>query len=370
MKYIVYLTTNLKSFYKNQPKIYIGIHQTENPDIFDGYIGCGCWTNQPSSYMYPKTPMQYAVKKYGTESFKRQILYVYNTAKEAFDKEAELVNIDFIKQPHVYNACLGGLGGNAGKPLYQFDLKGNLVKKWEYSREAWEFYGFSKKQFEYAINDRHPLLNSYWSRVNKINISDFYTTKHGQPKITYLYSKEGKYLDEFNSIKECAKYIGVQESGIGKAIKDSRLVAKNYYVSDKLVDEFIPKARKQYAKTLFYIYKDNPCTLIGTGIGKEIMPILECYSWETIRDAIRYKNSWYKDYYISEIKLDELPTKRDDKSIKVDVYDKYGNFIETLNTIKEVKEKYKITASKIKNIQLGDKYVGDYIFKYHTKHSK
>ena len=35
MKYIVYKTTNLIN-----GKIYIGVHRT-NPDIFDGYIGCG-----------------------------------------------------------------------------------------------------------------------------------------------------------------------------------------------------------------------------------------------------------------------------------------------------------------------------------------
>lgn len=365
MKYIVYLTTNLKSSYKGQNKIYIGVHQTENPEVFDGYLGCGVWVNQPSTYMYPKTPVQYAVKKYGTDAFKRQILYIYDTAKEAFDKEADIVNIDFIKQPHVYNACLGGLGGNLGKPLYQFDMNGVLVREWDYSLEAQEFYGISKKQLEYAIHDRHPLLDCYWSRVPEININDYHTTKHGQPKVTYLYSKEGKWLNEFNSIKECAEFINSSESAVSKALKDQRLINKEYYVSEKMVDEFIPKARKQYINTLFYIYKE-PCELVGKGIGKEIMPILGCYSWETIRDAMRYKNNWYKEFYISESEVDALPSKSK-KSIQVDIYDKYGNYIETLNTIKEVKEKYNIPASKIKNIQLGDKYVGNYIFKYHSK---
>lgn len=36
MKYIVYLTTNLIN-----RKIYVGVHKTENPDIFDGYLGNG-----------------------------------------------------------------------------------------------------------------------------------------------------------------------------------------------------------------------------------------------------------------------------------------------------------------------------------------
>ena len=111
-------------------------------------------------------------------------------------------------------------------------------------------------------------MDSYWSRENKILISDYISSKHGQPRIVYVYNKNGKYVEEFNSETECAEYVGVQKAAISKAIKDNRLVNKEYYITDKLVDEFIPKARKQYAKTLFYIYKDNPITLVGTGIGK------------------------------------------------------------------------------------------------------
>lgn len=36
MKYIVYKTIN-----KINKKFYIGVHKTENPNIFDGYLGCG-----------------------------------------------------------------------------------------------------------------------------------------------------------------------------------------------------------------------------------------------------------------------------------------------------------------------------------------
>ena len=41
MKYIVYCTTNIKN-----NKIYIGVHGTENPSIFDGYIGNGVYINK------------------------------------------------------------------------------------------------------------------------------------------------------------------------------------------------------------------------------------------------------------------------------------------------------------------------------------
>jgi len=116
--YIIYLTKNLKSKINGLNRIYIGVHETENPEIFDGYIGNGVKINQPSSYIHPKTPFQYAVKKFGVGSFERSTLFVFNTREEAYKKEAEIVNQDFINQSHVYNVSLGGDYNDYWKPLY------------------------------------------------------------------------------------------------------------------------------------------------------------------------------------------------------------------------------------------------------------
>ena len=115
-----------------------------------------------------------------------------------------------------------------------------------------------------------------------------------------------------------------------------------------------------------YVYNEKS-ELVGSGIGKEIMPIINEYSWETIRDAFRYKQGWYKEYYLSENIIDKDPERILGSRIKVDIYTKYGEFIETLNTVKEVREKYKVPASKIKNLEKGDRYFEEYIFKYHNK---
>lgn len=45
MKYIVYITINTKN-----NKMYIGVHSTEDPTLFDGYIGCGVNIFAPSTY--------------------------------------------------------------------------------------------------------------------------------------------------------------------------------------------------------------------------------------------------------------------------------------------------------------------------------
>lgn len=88
MKYIVYLTTNVSN-----NKIYVGVHKTENPSIFDGYIGnsINIFESNPE-LNNPKLPFHRAVKKYGYSSFKRETLAIFNTEKEALDMEAIIVD--------------------------------------------------------------------------------------------------------------------------------------------------------------------------------------------------------------------------------------------------------------------------------------
>lgn len=364
MKYIIYLTKNLKSKVGELNKIYVGVHKTENPNIFDGYLGCGVYAQRPSSYMYPKTPIQYAIKKYGPQSFERTTLHIYDDEELAYKKEEEIVNLDFIKLDHTYNVSLGGMSPTNYEPLYQFDLEGNLIKYWEHSGEAYDFYGYPGSRFYPAINNKISFLECYWGRCDKIDINDYSNKIRGNPKRVYLYSKQGKMICEFESEKECAKYLGI--SGLFKSVKEEALIQGKYYVSDKMVDEFKPKPRKNIIDKTFYIYDVNN-KFYGKFVGKEIMNVINLHSWVKICNALRCNRGWFKDFYVSEIELTEVPCKKSINSVRVDVHDKYGNFIETLNSVKEVREKYKVPSSKIRNIQEGNKYFGDYIFIYNSK---
>lgn len=92
--YIVYKTTNLVN-----GKFYIGVHKQDFffPILFDNYLGSG-------------KLLKRAIKKYGTESFIRETLFVYYTQKEAYTKEKELVNEAFVNRKDTYNMILGGIG--------------------------------------------------------------------------------------------------------------------------------------------------------------------------------------------------------------------------------------------------------------------
>lgn len=67
ISYIVYKTLNLVN-----NKIYIGIHKTSNPYTFDGYLGCGVYVHNSSTYNNPTTAFQYAVKNMVLKILKEQ----------------------------------------------------------------------------------------------------------------------------------------------------------------------------------------------------------------------------------------------------------------------------------------------------------
>ena len=89
--YILYQTTN-----KINGKFYIGVHQTS--DINDGYLGSG-------------SLLKAAIVKYGIENFQREILHIFKTKKEAYQKEKELVTGELVKNKKCYNIKEGGRGG-------------------------------------------------------------------------------------------------------------------------------------------------------------------------------------------------------------------------------------------------------------------
>ena len=93
------------------------------------------------------------------------------------------------------------------------------------------------------------------------------------------------------------------------------------------------------------------------------MPIISLNSWAKISDIFRYNKGWYKDFYISLEEIEKVPEKLHNRHKKVDVYDKFGNLIETLESLKLVKEKYNLNSAELNRILKGIKKHEKYIFK-------
>lgn len=135
MKYIVYQTINTVN-----NKIYIGVHGTEDPETFDGYIGNGIDIYRPATYLNPKTPFQCAVKKYGVKNFHRSTIAIFDNEKEAYKLEESLVNEEFVRREDVYNLALGGrinvINSFPKKEVHMYDLDGNYIRSFEGVNQA------------------------------------------------------------------------------------------------------------------------------------------------------------------------------------------------------------------------------------------
>jgi hypothetical protein len=65
----------------------------------------------------------HAQHKYGIENFKKDILYVFDNPDDMYQKEAEIVDENFLMEENTYNLKKGGMGGfdfinQTGKNLY------------------------------------------------------------------------------------------------------------------------------------------------------------------------------------------------------------------------------------------------------------
>jgi len=108
--YTIYKTINLLN-----NKIYIGKHQTKK--INDSYLGSGIALNN-------------AIKKHGRQTFKKVILFVFDSEDEMNDKEMEIVTESFISTDTNYNSAIGGKGGPHFKGKTHTDETKAKIGKW------------------------------------------------------------------------------------------------------------------------------------------------------------------------------------------------------------------------------------------------
>ena len=86
--FVIYQITNLVN-----GMIYIGQHSTN--DLDDGYMGSGVYLKEDQL-------------KYGLDKFKKDILFECQSREELSNKEAELVDDEFVNRMDTYNLVRGG----------------------------------------------------------------------------------------------------------------------------------------------------------------------------------------------------------------------------------------------------------------------
>lgn len=355
MNYIAYQTINLKN-----NKIYIGIHKTDNPEIFDGYLGCGIRITAPSSYMNPNTPLQAAVKKYGTSSFKRTILKTFDNSIDAFRFESEIVNSAFINRIDTYNAKLGGFGGSSYSiKINQFDVNGLFLKTWNSIIEASDFYSISDTAISNAYKFKGSCNNFFWSKNQQIDINE-YTHYVGQ--ICYKYNSDGKFIEMYNSLVEAAKENSTYLQSIQRSVKGGYKVG-DYYYSLELHDVFTGSSKISLKNKSLYVYGLDGKFIIQLNNSSEIYNFFNLKSTSSITTALR-TNRQYRNFQLSLEYYDNLNPIVDKRNTrkKVEQYTVCGDLITTYDSITEAFKEHGTGVQKVLKGQ--QKQCKGFIFKY------
>lgn len=225
MKFIVYQTTC-----KINNKIYIGVHGTETPEEFDGYIGNGVSIYRPATYKNPKTPFQSAVKKYGVKNFIRTTLKSFDNEQDAYKLEQLLVDEQFLKREDVYNLALGGRlpdCANPRKKVYMYDLDGNFEREFDSVNSAGRFLNPNAKgagHLPRAIKEGHQFLGHQFSYERLPFMKKLKFRKLGKVEKPYNGQKVGRYNDNgdlleiYNTMTDCVKagYKNAKQVALGK----------------------------------------------------------------------------------------------------------------------------------------------------------
>ena len=223
MKYIVYCTTNLKN-----GKVYIGVHGTQIPYEFDGYLGCGVKVptkiDKPFRINNPDTPFKRAINKYGYKSFYRSLLSIFETEEEAYRLEEQIVNLEFVKNKNSYNVAVGGNRPQAPtRKVLQYSVNGKYIKQWESITGASNVLAVGVPDIISSCLEKQISAGGFVWRYNE---SDDYKEQiivrgrvpsnkgdiNAVPIIQY--SKVGYKMRRFVSIAEAAIHLNVPQQNI------------------------------------------------------------------------------------------------------------------------------------------------------------
>lgn len=331
-KYILYKTTNLVNGF-----IYFGIHKTDDPYEFDGYLGNGIWIYKPYTYKKGKTKMQQAVREFGVKNFRRETIKVFDSAEAAYKEEALIVNEEFLSRSDVYNMVLGGeLQEYRSIPTYQYDLEGNFVAEYDSIKSAAKKVGCNPGSLREAVVYKIKIKEYYWTnyKVDKLQLNDFTQTERNKPvKVSVYDSWSKKLLKTCNSLLEAAKYMELDTS-----TQVSRSAKLGYVIKDKYICSFIESESYDKANSIYiksrpvYKYDSNGNFIEGYNTQEEAE---KANPYSNITKFIKNKRVDSNGFMWSLNKLDIYNAPPKNKRKEIGRYDLDGNLLDTYKSLGE-----------------------------------
>lgn len=334
LKWIVYCTTCTEN-----KKIYIGVHQT-NPNYYDQYLGCGCYSNNAASYERSKTRFQKAVKKYGPKKFIRNTIATFDNEDDAYALEADIVNEEFLKRSDVYNLALGGKCGGyilQSIPCYIYDENGIFITEYNSYNEAAKALSRNLRSIQRAIKDKYKCAGYYITDIkyDKLDLSKMHKYEGPNKIPCFQYDINGKYECCYESISDAAKILHGDRTNIGRAIQLG-IPYKNRYFSDIFNLEYSVSKSERINSREVHQY-DLEGNYIASYKNQE-QAKKAVHTTASIYQAIKL-GQLCKGYQWSFEKLNKIaPVKpKKGRARKIGKYDKNWNLVKEYNSLAECK---------------------------------
>lgn len=333
-KYILYLTTNKINGY-----IYVGVHKTKDPDKFDHYLGEGAYDNKPSSYNKGKCHFHQALLRYGVSNFYRQTLKTFDTLEEALLMEEDIVDEEFVKRTNTYNMVVGGgFPPLHNKIVYEFDLKGQLIRKWDSIKEIYETYKCNEARIRMCVKDKRSFNNSYWSFEDSIDIENYRLSSRGY---VFQYDKFGNCLNSYENATMASLKLNINRDAIISSVFDRTLCHGYYFLrANENIEELLEAKKNKKSAHLTPVYRYN----LNGKFDKEYISIAEACkdvkgSHGNIIRAIKNNRTscGYKWSYIKSEIIQPF-SELDLKPVKVAQYDMNHNLIKVWDSVAECKK--------------------------------
>lgn len=109
--------------------------------------------------------------------------------------------------------------------VYQFDLRGNLIRKWRSEREILDETGW--KVGDCLTNKRHMRYGFIWLRENNPELA-LQKSKKCRPKRRKIIAEKGEEIKVFKSLAEASRQLKIDHSGISQAANGRLNTYKSY----------------------------------------------------------------------------------------------------------------------------------------------
>lgn len=216
---------------------YVYTHTTEDGIVF--YVGEGKLDRYKSRSHRPEE--WYNIVK-ANPNFVISIIKDNLTKEEAEDLERELIikygrsinNTGTLVNKSIGFGCTG-LKYELNKvslPVYQLDIKGNILKEFNSATEITDLLGYDNSVIAKCCNKVYNLSYGYqWCyKKDYTKPSDYLYKDSRSPAIVSLLEKGNKYIitRAYNNSKEAERF-GLRSDGINKCLNKKRLRHGGYY---------------------------------------------------------------------------------------------------------------------------------------------